>query len=187
MSIARQTEIMEQSQEDLTGYTAVISSDHAYIHDGIAFTGIINTGSISSAYNISFKTPASTFIHWRPIGIDSSADYVDFVLSEGDTYSGGTAVVPINRNRLSSNTTDMQSFVKGSTVTPTGVIIQRGGIGTSGNRVSQTGCGSGADEELVLKQDTEYTLTLTPDGATICNLSLFWYEEGAGLDNPHGA
>ena len=29
--------------EKLTGYMGVIDSDHAYVHQGIAFTSIINT------------------------------------------------------------------------------------------------------------------------------------------------
>lgn len=186
MSEKRLTEIAEQSQECLTKYTGVISSDHAYIHDGKAFTAIIETGSISAAYDIAFKTPSvasGKFIHWRPTGVDTSADYVLFTLREGDTYSAGTAVTPINRNRLSSDTTNMQSFVKGATATPTGTIIQQAGIGAAGNPVSRSGGGSGADEEIVLKQNEEYVLTLTPAGATTVTLSLFWYEEDAGIDS----
>lgn len=186
MSIAKLVQIASQGQEELTGYSAVIGSDHAYIHDGIAFTAIINTGSISAAYDIAFKTPSAEsgkFIHWRPIGIDTSADYVDIVLREGDTYSAGTSVTPINRNRLSTNTSKMQSFVYNATATPTGTIIQRGGIGTSGNAASQGGGGAAASQEIVLKQDTNYVLTLTPDGATVVNVSLFWYEEEKGLDS----
>lgn len=184
MGIPRMTEIMEQSQEEFTKYTGVINSDHAYIHAGIAFTAIINTGSISAAYDIAFTTPdeeSGKFVHWRPIGVDTSADFVDFVLREGDTFSSGTAVTPINRNRISKNTSKMQTFVYNATATPAGTIVQRGGIGTAGNAASKAGGGSRAAEELILKQNTNYVLTLTPAGATTVNLSLFWYEEGKGI------
>lgn len=173
-----------KTKELLTGYTGVIDSDHAYVHKGIAFTAVIETGSISAAYDIAFTTPSvadGKYLHWRPIGISSSADYVDFKLREGDSFSGGTAVTPINRNRISTNTTDMQTFVKNATATPTGTIIQAGGIGTSGNPASRAGGGSAAAQELVLKQNTNYVLTLTPDGATTCVLELFWYEEDGAL------
>lgn len=169
--------------EDFTGYLGVISSDHAYVHQGKAFTAIINTGSISAAYDIAFTTPTAAsgkYVHWRPIGISSSADYVDVKLYEGDTFSGGTAVTPINRNRLSSATTTMQAFVKNATATPSGTIIQAGGIGTAGNAATRSGGGAAADQEIVLKRNTNYVMTLTPDSATICVLSLFWYEEGLG-------
>lgn len=180
MGNTRMTEILELAQESLTKHLTIIESDHAYIHAGIAFTAIINTGSISAAYDIAFKTPdanSGKYIHWRPIGIDTSADYVDFVLYEGDTFSSGTAVTPINRNRISKNTSKMQTFVYNATATPAGTIVQRGGIGVAGIPASKAGGGAFANQELVLKQDTNYVLTLTPAGATIVNLSLFWYEE----------
>ena len=185
MNSPRLTEIFEQGQECLTGFQASISSDHAYIHDGIAFTSVINTGSISAAYDIAFTTPtvaSGKFIHWRPIGIQTSADYALFTLYEGDSFADGSAVTPINRNRLSAGTSAMQTFVKGATVTPAGTIIQQGGIGTSGNPASQSGGGAGANEELVLAQDTDYVITILPDAATVVTLSLFWYEELAGIN-----
>ena len=100
-----------------------------------------------------------------------------------DRFSSGTAVTPINRNRISTNTSNMQTVVKGATATPAGTLIQLGGIGTSGNAVSQSGGGGAAAQELVLKQNTNYVLTLTPDGATTVTLELFWYEESKGLDS----
>ena len=168
--------------ERFTGYVGSISSDHAYVHKGYAFTAIVNTGSISAAYDIAFKTPlvANAYVHWRPIGISSSANYVSFNLYEGDAFTSGSTVTPINRNRNSSATSDMQTFVKGATVSPSGTIIQAGGIGTSGTPTARSGGGSAADQELVLKPNTSYVLTLVPAGATTCILELFWYEEGYG-------
>lgn len=179
------TEIALEKQEDLTKYQGVISSDHAYIHDGIAFTAIIEVTDVSAAYDIAFTTPSvasGKFVHWRPIGITSSANYVDIKLREGDAFTGGSTVTPINRNRLAVNTSDMQTFVTNATVAPSGTIIQQTGIGTSGNPVAVSGGGAGAEQELVLAQDTDYVVTLTPDDTTTVVLSLFWYEEDAGLD-----
>ena len=172
--------------EHLTGFFAVIDSDHAYIHDGIAFTAVIDCGSISAAYDIAFTTPtvaSGKYVHWRPIGIQSSADYCKVELREGDSFSSGTAVTPVNRNRLSSGTTSMQAFVKNATATPAGTLIQLSGVGTSGNPSSRAGGGSAASQELVLKQNTNYIVTITPDSATDVTCELFWYEESAGLDS----
>ncbi len=180
MGNARLIQIAEQKQEGLTKYQAVISSDHAYVHKGIAFTSIINTGSISAAYDIAFTTPSEAsgkFIHWRPIGISSSADYVQFTLYEGDSFSAGSAITPINRNRNISKASLITTMVKGATATPAGTIISAGGIGTSGNPAARAGGGAAADQELLLKPETNYVLTLVPDSATICILELFWYEE----------
>ena len=185
MSLARITQAIEEFQESLTKYMAIIDSDHAYIHDGIAFTAIIDSGSISAAYDIAFTTPtvdSGKYVHWRPIGIQTSADYCKYELREGDSFSSGSAVTPINRNRISTRTSSMQTFVKNATATPTGTLIQLGGVGTSGNPSSQSGGGSAASQEIVLEQNTNYVLTLTPDSATTVTLELFWYEEGSGLD-----
>jgi hypothetical protein len=182
----KQTQIMSQGQEGLTGFQASISSDHAYIHDGIAFTAIIEVTDVASAYDIAFTTPSVSsgkFIHWRPIGITSSANYVDIKLREGDTFSAGSAVTPINRNRLATNTTNMQTMVTNATATPAGTVIQQTGIGTSGNPVAVSGGGAGAEQELVLAQDTNYVITITPDDTTTVVLSLFWYEENKGIDS----
>ena len=180
------TEIAIAQQEGLTGFQTGITSDHAYIHDGIAFTGIINTGSISAAYDIAFTTPSiadGKFMHWRPIGISSDADSVGWVMYEGDTFSAGTAVVPINRNRNSTNLSKVTTLVKGATATPSGTMISAGQVGTSGVPTAKGGGGAQADEEIVLKPATNYVLTLTPAGATTVILELFWYEEEKGLDD----
>lgn len=180
MANARLTELVEGYREDMTGYLAQIDSDHAYIHKGWAFTAIVNTGSISAAYDIAFTTPAEStgrYVHWRPTGITTSAEYVDVSLYEGDTFSGGTAVTPINRHRGSSLVSVMPTVVKGATATPTGTLLQSFGIGTAGNPSARTGGGGGAELELLLKPGTNYVLTITPDGATTCVLELYWYEE----------
>lgn len=183
-AIDKQTQIMIQEQEPLTGFLSEISSDHAYIHKGIAFTAIINTGSIDAAYDIAFTTPAEgtgKYIHWRPTGITTSADYIQVDLRQGDTFSSGSAVTPFNRNCNSLNTSLITTMVKGATATPAGTLKQSFGVGTSGNAASRAGGGAGANEELVLLPGTNYVLTVTPDSATTCIATLFWYEEDRGL------
>jgi hypothetical protein len=184
MSLQRITQAIEQFQERFTQYMGVIESDHAYIHLGIAFTSVIDCGSISAAYDIAFKTPtveSGKYVHWRPIGIQTSANYCKFELREGDSFSSGSAITPINRNRISTRTSSMQTFVKNATATPTGTLIQLGGIGSSGNANSRAGGGSAAGQEIILKQNTNYILTLTPSGATTVTAELFWYEESKGV------
>jgi hypothetical protein len=171
--------------EKLTGYLAFITSDHAYIHAGKAFTAILNTGSISASYKVAFKTPtvaSGKFVHWRPLKFTTSANYVQYTLYEGDTYTGGTAITPINRNRNLKLThlTTMQAFVKGVTSTPTGTIMDSGGIGTSGVPAASGGGSMGAVVELLLTPNTVYVLDLVPAGATVVTGKLFWYEESFG-------
>ena len=172
-------------KENLTGYNAVISSDHAYIHKGIGFNALVDLGSISAPTYISVLTPAAStnkYIHWRPTGLQSSADYLTYKMTEADTSTGGDAVTPINRNRLSSNTADV-IVTKGVTSTPAGTLIQLFGIGVSGNTVARSGGGAQSEEEIVLKQNTKYIIEITPAGATSVTMELFWYEEEAGITN----
>lgn len=174
---------LNKAIENFTGYMGVIGSDHAYVHKGLAFTAVINTGSISVLYKISFTTPtvaSEKYIHWRPIGITTSADYCQVELYQGDTFSGGSTVTPINRNRNSSTTTAMQTFAKGTTVTLSGTLISSTGIGASGNPSARAGGGAAADQELLLLPNTSYSIGITPDSATTCILELFWYEEDEG-------
>ena len=178
-------ELIKEFQENLTKYVGVINSDHAYIHKGIGFAAVIDVGTISGAYNISFKTPSvasGKFIHWRPIGITSSANYCKLQLYEGDTYTGGDAVTPVNLNRLSDKTSLMQAFVKNSTSTPGGTIIKLSGMGTSGNPSARSGGATASSEEIVLKQNTIYTMVITPAGETVVTAELFWYEENCGIE-----
>lgn len=176
----RESAILLDFQERETKYCGVISSDHAYIHKGLAYTAFISIGSISAAYDICFTTPntaSGKLIHWRPIGITSSADYVSWQMTEGETFTGGTATTPRNRNRNFADDSKMQAFVYNATCTPAGTVVDIGGVGTSGIATAKAGGQSGADEELLLLPDTTYCLTLTPDGATVVTLKLFWYEE----------
>ena len=138
--------ILNKAVEAFTGYMGVIGSDHAYVHKGLAFTSVVNTGSIDALYKISFTTPtvaSGLWIHWRPIGITTSAQYCQVELYEGDTFSSGSTVAPINRNRNSTTATTMQTFSKGTTVTLSGTLLASTGIGSAGNPVAQSGGGSG--------------------------------------------
>ena len=164
----------------------VVQSDHSYIHDGIGFTAISALGSISSATYIGFETPtvaSGKFIHWRPTGLTSSANYVQVTLYEGDTYTGGTSVAPINRNRnLSTNhVSDMQEYKYGVTSSPSGTIIENFGVGSTGSPNARSGGAGSSNEELVLKPNTKYVMKLDPAGATTVTVKDFWYEEASGI------
>jgi len=166
-------------QEQLTGDLTNITSDHAYIHRGRAFTAI-GSGTTGATYRIGFTTPAESAgisIHWRPISITTTANAVGVTLTEGDSFTDGSALAPINRNRNSSRTSLMQAFDQGVTSSPSGTVLQSLTIGTEGNPNSRSGGAAGAEEELLLKPDTDYVFTLVPAGSTTMTFTLFWYEE----------
>jgi hypothetical protein len=179
MSVGKITEILGQTQEGLTKYQGVISSDHAYIHQGKGFTYVFYAAALNGTTRIGFTTPSvasGKFVHWRPIGGYTSSDAITVELTEGDTFTGGSDAVPFNRNRNIATTSVMQAFKTGVTSTPSGLLV----LGTGAGSASGPGAGSsegGENEELVLKQNEDYVLTITSGGATRVFLQLFWYEE----------
>lgn len=172
--------------ERLTGYIATITSDHAYIHYGKAFSISLDLGSISSVYYVSLDTPANTvgYIHFRPgsAGITTDANSVEYKLYENPTsYTGGSAYTPFNRNRNSST-------VSGCTVkygvTPTlgsAITIDNLQIGSTGAPNSRAGGSGGGNDEIILKPSETYIFAFTPAGATNVSFNCFWYEETSGV------
>ena len=168
--------------EGLTKYMAVISSDHAYIHQGIGKVAIVEAGSISASYKIGFKTPSvasGKYIHWRPAGLFSDANAVKFRLYEDNAYIGGTDndIETLNRNLDGIVPSYMQDMKKGVAAVLTGTLIQLIRVGSTGNIFTSSGGGAGADDERVLLPDTDYVIEVLPGGATNTDVELFWYEE----------
>lgn len=191
MSISFLSGAVKKAIEHLTGFFSVIQSDHAYIHDGIAFhvnaTVTINDGATLKLY---FKTPdieatdnkGQNYIHWRPAQVGTSAAGVTYTLYEGShTISGGSALSVLNMNRISDKTSKMQEFKTGVTATE-GTQIQSGVFGTAGNPAKASGGSGGADNEQILKPNTAYTVNLVNLGGANSSVAydLFWYEEGKG-------
>lgn len=178
--------------EGLTGYMGVISSDHAYIHQGIGFSFIDDfTLGGNATYKLSFKTPVvedNKYVHWRPIGVGSTASGIKALLIEMavPVSSGGLAIEPVCRNRALADVriSSVKVTENVTAVTTSGLLIQAGLVGSGGNNQSRAGgSGDGADLEILLKPDTEYIVELDnlTNTSTDVLLDLFWYEEG-GFD-----
>jgi hypothetical protein len=180
------------TQRDLlTGAPLGITTDHNYIHRGKAFTVSAKSGSVAAgaSYIIYFKTPSTgKYIHLRPTSISTTANIVELTIAKDAVLSGttGTATTPINRNHLSSLTS--QSTVKlGATLSNAGTVNYYTTAGSGGGVQSRSGGnGPGENNEIVLDQDTVYAFTATNIGAsdaTVIYIDLFWYEEDEGLIN----
>lgn len=187
MSIARLVQIAGQEQEHLTKHKAVITSDHAYIHDGLGYVLSGITGSVASegTYKISFQTPSEAsgkFIHWRPAHIAGSATGITFELFKGSSsISGGSSALSsiVNLNQNVVNPSKMQAFDIGRTVTD-GDRLQILFGGSAGTGSTSSGGGIGGNEERLLEPDTVYTGTFTNRSgltATLIIYEFFWYEE----------
>ena len=181
MSTTRTTQLLETNRDKYTGFQTNIESDHRYIHEGKGFSALVEVGTITAAYKISFTTPETLYVHWRPALLVSSAAYVDYKMYGGDAdITAGTAQAIINRNRNSSETSAITDFKKNTTTTPSGTVVDLDGFGSAGSPTARAGGSSDSTHELVLKRDTAYTILLTPSAETSVNLKLFWYEEDEG-------
>jgi hypothetical protein len=89
--------------EPLTGFLSTISSDHSYIHSGIAFTYNKTTASLAAAAleKFGFTTPAKEkgYVHFRPSRISSVANACQLTLRVDTPFSGGTLQIAQNRNQ----------------------------------------------------------------------------------------
>lgn len=173
-------DMMGWESEPLTRFKAVIQSDHAYIHKGIAFTYVGNTGELAagSAYTVAFTTPLNRHIHLRPTLLFSSANAAELRIAEASTVTGGTPVTARNRNR-SLERPPLGTIAVGVTLSAEGTVLDAFYAGAQ--RVG--GGGDGAQEELLLEDNTTYSFRFSNIGAataTTIYYRLFWYEEGRG-------
>lgn len=184
MSQTRATQIMEEQLERVTGGQRTIEVNHAYIHEGILFnSAFTSTLTAGATRKITFKTPATKYVHYIPSDIVPSADKVTVNFYESSSgNSGGTAKTAVNRNRLSSATPTVV-LTDGATVTTNGTLFHTVWLpGSTG--IGQTRAGSAASSayEWVLKQDTVYTIEIINNSSASNDiwLNFHWYEETLG-------
>ena len=172
--------------ETLTGFEAVIQSDHSYIHQGLAHTySVVKTLASGDTYNCVVTTPSNstnTFIHWRPILVATSASGIMYTMSEAPVFTGGTDVTSKlwNRNRgLEVVRPTKVMLHENVSVTEVGTILEEIYIGEGGNRRNSAGGDSGADQEILLDAEQTYLINVENDGGVSSEISLyfFWYEE----------
>ena len=171
--------------DQFTGFPCVVQSDHAYIHQGKAFTLSGKSGSVAAGatFIISFQTPSNKYAHLRPSIISSTANLGELRIAEGSTFSSGSAATAYNRNYNSSKTSGI-TIKTGVTMTVEGTIKHYFCIGTGGNPSQNSGGGSGEANERVLKPSTDYTFRFENIGsstATVFYYDIFWYEEESGV------
>ena len=167
--------------EQFTGAVKQIENDHAYIHQGKYWTRTTKfTLATGASIKFTLQTNSEKEIHYRPMNIRTSADKLSGFFYEGSSgASGGTVLTTSNRNRQSTNTTDVV-LTQGVTVTTNGTQISElyipGATGVGGVR---TGDDLSGNNEWVLKADTLYTILLTNDseGDNVVFIEFQWYEE----------
>ena len=169
--------------EIFTGAVRNIDNDHAYIHEGKLFSATYKaTLTAGSSIYISFTTPnTDKVVHYRPASLTTSADNVTSLFFEGGTFTGGSPLIAVNRNRNSLSTAEVL-INTGVTSTLDGTLLHTGFLGGGvGVGQSRSGGELGETQEWVLKKNTVYLIKLT-NGSTSSNtlcLGGRWYEEDA--------
>jgi len=176
-------ELFEKQRDELTNFHTTIDGDHAYIHRGRKFNATIEQDiAKNSTYKISFVSPTTIsglHANWRPALFFSSLSLLYVRVYENIASTGGSAVTPINMNRTSDKVA-IAVVKKGITADVSSATpIKAYMVGSGGGPNARSGGASGAEEEIILKAQTEYIIEIVePDtAATKLMLQLRWYEE----------
>lgn len=169
--------------DNFTGFNVSISGDHAYIHEGRAYSAFGSASVAANAeYSLTLTTPATGRIHFRPARVSSSASYMSVSLIEAPVFTAGTGGAEVNRNRNSLRAADV-AYAYGATYTSGGTVLDIITLGSGGVPSRVSGGSGGAEEEIVLKPSTTYLIQgSNPAGGatTVFSWALFWYEELLG-------
>jgi hypothetical protein len=171
--------------------TRVMTFEHYEVHDGDMYQAWVadDTMADNATINLAFKTPVSTTkqIHMF-IDIATKVGCQLEVL-EGATWTAktGTIFVPINANRLSTNTSIITGNETTTAFTANEIAFNVTTILTTNateiDRIdiygAQPGRGQQArgETELILKSATKYVIRMTAEGASNMGLiKIRWYE-----------
>jgi hypothetical protein len=155
----------------------VLSYEHHEVHSGSHYEVRINKDIPNGGtYNIAFTTPDTLkWIHMI-FGVSTELQAGILLYENITSFTGGTAVTPINNNRNSANTSglvDMEFDTTPTLGTPT----------TLGDMVLGSGRAIGGEArgsaEFVLKQNTTYLMAITNQSGSAANetnIFLNWYE-----------
>ena len=174
--------LADKWQERVTCSPKIIDTDHAYIHEGIAYDAWFN-GSISSTYHLQFSTPSTLYVHLRPTAIGISGGSATFRVFQAGTgtatpVSGGSTFTPVNKKYTSTSASEV-TFNTGINTSSTAAYTLKyessifGGSG-GGSRIGGT-VSNGL--EWILVPDRDYVFMFTPSSEMNIGVNLFWYEE----------
>lgn len=179
------TKSRDNALERVTGGHAVITTDHALIHEGVAFTAAgvmtINTGKVGAIF---ISVPAATYVHFNAAMISANTALTVSLMEQYTKAPGDipSALTPMNRNRISAITSAL-TITAGPDVTPTSAAgaatLATVGVGANQDSKKVGGAATSA-HEWVLKPGYAYCLAITNASGSTSTVSydLFWYEEG---------
>lgn len=184
MSTQRQTQIAELQKERVTDALKTIENDHAYVHAGKLFSYAVKFDLLTTASTkFTFVTPVTGYVHYRPVAVNTSADKLTINFYEGSSgNSGGSAITPVNRSRISTIASTVV-FKSGVTVTTNGTKLTEAYLpGSTGVGQARSGTQISGSDEWVFKPNTVYTFEFI-NGSSSTNtvfVDFRWYEEANG-------
>ena len=164
--------------DQFSGAVGTIEQEHLQIHKGNGYQlsgEIAALGTTDSAY---FLIDPVSPIHWRDYRIFADDAPLDIELFENPTTTvNGTALTPLNRNRLSSNTATAAVY-SGPTVTDDGDRLYISRIVGTGTGANTTGEVEGLPVEWIIDGGNTYLLKITNNSGGNVDLiyQFFWYE-----------
>lgn len=180
--------LLKKAADRFTDAIRVISNDEASIQEGMGFRVSGYTAAIApTAKHVVAITTGNSgkYVHMRPAIFASISNLLEVVIMEGAVVTGGTPVVPVNQNRNSA-VLPTSAVLDGVTISEAGTVeVGKYLIGSGGAPATPKSGGSvGADNEIILKPNTTYSITLTNIGTvtdTIAYWNLFWHEQLIGV------
>jgi hypothetical protein len=166
------------SIDDTTGAMNVIDYAHHEIHEGSTFSLIHATSLVDPAtYKWGLTTP-NTAIRCHLLIAVTSSGASNWVFYENPaTYTGGAAWTAMNRTRNSVTAATLVGLTNVTSTGGTELGIEY--IGTAGGGPASPALGGSSRTigEWILKQNEQYTLWCTTDGADIdVSVAFIWYE-----------
>lgn len=161
-------------EDSMTGALVTVEIEHSQLHQGTMFT-VTNVTAVGGSGNESWQilTPSGTLMLHMEFNIESEAE-AEFELYEGSSVSAnGTAITPINRNRLSIVSPETKLWAT-PTIKTLGTLIDVHHWG-SGKGV---GGGETSMNEWLLKPSTIYIVRLTnlTVSSNIISFEADWYK-----------
>jgi hypothetical protein len=163
---------------DFSGATVVIDLDHAKVHCGYHFfqAGVFELASGASmnvVVEVNERRPHMVFT------ISSTTAGFTVLTREGITANEDGTLLPIlnnNRSHTNGNTTILRLNPTGVNTTGS-IIIREARLGTTGGGNAEGG-NINRGNEIIMKADTKYLLTITNLGAQVNHINLMheWYE-----------
>lgn len=148
---------------------------------GNGYTTLANSGD---KIFVSFKTPAAgPTMYYGYVRVAKSGYELVWNLNEGGTFTGGTALTPVNLNRQSTNVCKLTavkvglSTVDGALANGTDLPLQMLGGSEPGGSASQGGSQT-SEPHIKLKPNTTYTVVFQAKGAVsvVFNIDMVQYE-----------